>query len=70
MLPGKADRYTVRFQVAAAGIPDIMLACKTLGLSWFALQSEDAPLACDVYIFFDRQGMKNYMLGLYAPKED
>lgn len=69
-LPGQADRYTVRSQVPTIGLEEIIKACKTLGLSWFIVPDEFNLMYCAVYIFFDKQGLKNYMNGLYAAKED
>lgn len=66
MLPENADRYTVKSQVPVGSLRDILEACGILGLSWFIVPSEFAPSLCDVYIFFDKQGMKNYMNGLYT----
>ena len=65
-LPGNADRYTMLTHRSADDLASIGSACRTLGLSWFAMGCEDATFYCGVYIFFDRQGMKNYMNGLYA----
>ena len=52
------------------GLEEIIKACKTLGLSWFIVPDELNPMYCAAYIFFDKQGLKNYMNGLYAAKED
>lgn len=69
-LPGNAIRYTMLTHQPANDLASTVSACRTLGLSWFAMGCEDAPAYCDFYIFFDKQGMKNYMNGLYATHED
>lgn len=69
-LPGNADRYTVLANESADRLPAIVAACNTLGLEWFATPSKLNRLRVDIYIFFDKQGTRNYLAGLYAVDEE
>lgn len=60
----EADRYTVLHKPISM-LPEIADACAKLGLFWFAITSDMSWCECAVYIFFDKNGMENYMRGYY-----
>lgn len=69
MLPENADRYTMLAKQPANDLPVIVSACRTLQMQYLVVACAGDLAYCDVYLFFDRQGMKNFMNGLYASEE-
>ena len=63
-LPGNADRYAMLIRPVSS-LAEIAEACATLGLFWYATTSPGSWHECEIRIFFDAQGMRNYMRGLY-----
>jgi len=65
----KADRYTV--QVCHTNdLPKVFEAINALQMHWFCVKSSTSPRECDVYIFFDKAGLDNYLNGVYGAVED
>lgn len=63
-LPGNAERYTLLVRPIGK-IENVLDACITLGLHWYITTSPASKFDCEIRIFFDKQGMENYRLGLY-----
>ena len=60
-----ADRYTM-LQVHFNDLPEKIQAIHSLDLKWFCVKSDTASNSCDVYIFFDKAGLNNYLRGIYG----
>jgi len=58
----KADRYTV-IACQINDLPAKLRACERLQLQY--LVKDEVPGHCLLYIFFDKAGMQNYLLGHY-----
>ena len=67
--PQKADRYTTLLK-RPDELDEVSRACDTLGLYWFAMKERPDFSKCQVYVFFDLVGMRNYLRGHYEPEPD
>lgn len=65
----KADRYTIRV-CHINDLPPIFEAIETLKMHWFCVRSSTTANSCDVYIFFDKAGLDNYLTDAYGSIAD
>jgi len=65
----KVDRYTILVS-HTNDLPQIFAAIEALKMHWFCVKSLTSPGVCDVYIFFDKAGLDNYLTGVYGAVED
>lgn len=69
MAAQKADRYTI-IQTHFNDVPERLQAIHSLELQWFCVRSNREKSSVDIYIFFDKAGLSNYLEGLYDPTVD
>ena len=63
-LPGNAERYTLLIRPIGK-LVEVLEACAALNLQWYISTAPSSPYQAEIRIFFDKQGMENYRLGLY-----
>lgn len=65
----KADRYTV-LVAPLDEIKERIKSVDSLDLQWFCTNSSQQKACVNLYIFFDKAGMNNYLNGIYGQTSD
>lgn len=65
----KADRYSM-LKVHFNDLAERIEAIHSLDMKWFCVRCNSESRSCELYIFFDNDGLQNYLTRVYGFIED